>query len=63
MNKHGGSSIDGAEYDEEMNLTKGLVFLVWGEVAAKRINHSPIPSVCISFFSFISSFENKNTNT
>ncbi|EGG03125.1 uncharacterized protein MELLADRAFT_117430 [Melampsora larici-populina 98AG31] len=44
VNRFGGSSIKGAEFDDEVCLSKGLVFLVWGELAAKRIHQSAIPS-------------------
>lgn len=42
IDQEGGSSLQ--EDSKSDQLTKGLVFLVWGEIALKHINHSPIPT-------------------
>ncbi|KAH9821234.1 uracil-DNA glycosylase-like protein [Melampsora americana] len=44
IDRHGGTSIEGASLDHQHRPTKGLVFLIWGEFAFERLRHSSIPT-------------------
>ncbi|KAG0144026.1 hypothetical protein CROQUDRAFT_80384 [Cronartium quercuum f. sp. fusiforme G11] len=44
IDRSGGGSLNRFDSDSDGSLNKGLVFLVWGVLAAQRINLSPIPA-------------------